>query len=67
MVLEELGFLRHRRAASRQKHEEEEDDGEEPGEWTDVEIVINQDDVEEAAAKWRVKDKPLLEEQYCLL
>lgn len=67
MVLEELGFLRHRRAVSRQKHEGEEDDGEEPGEWTDVEIVITQDEVEEAAAKWRVKDKPLLEEQYCLL
>lgn len=68
MVLEELGFLRHRRAVSRQKQEgEEEDDGEEPGEWTDVEIVITQDEVEEAAAKWRVKDKPLLEEQYCLL
>lgn len=66
MVLEELGFLRHRRSASRPVRVEE-DDCEEPGEWTDVEIVITHDDVEEAAAKWRVKDKPLLEEQFCLL
>lgn len=66
MVLEELGFLRHRRAVPRQGAEEE-DDGEEPGEWSDVEIVITQDAVDAAAAKWRVKEKPLLEEQYCLL
>lgn len=67
MVLEELGFLRNRRAVPHQDNGEDSDRDEEPGEWTDVEIVVTLEQVEEAAAQWHVKDQPLLDEKYCLL
>ncbi|WVQ96586.1 hypothetical protein IAU59_003691 [Kwoniella sp. CBS 9459] len=43
------------------------DHGIDLGEWKDIEVVITRGMVDEAAAKWRVKDKGVLEEKYVLL
>ncbi|OCF35056.1 hypothetical protein I316_03096 [Kwoniella heveanensis BCC8398] len=37
------------------------------GEWKDIEVVITRGMVDEAAEKWRVKDKGVLDEKYVLL
>lgn len=73
LTLDELGFLRRRRKLPpRPKAVDDEEltaniDAQELGEWHDVEIVISRDMIEEAWAAWRVRDKPVLDEQYCLL
>ena len=74
MVLKELGFLRYRRAIPPKPVTIDIDDeagGSEAqvdqSEWTDVEVVISRDAVEEQCIKWRIKDKPVLDEKYALL
>lgn len=50
-------------------HEEADDmvDGDELGEWDHIEVVITRDAVEEAWARWRVRERGVLDEKYCLV
>jgi hypothetical protein len=79
LIFKELGFLQCRRktetstASTRRRtieattDAEEDEVPEEPTEWTDVEIVITRDAVDEQWTKWRVRNAPMLSEEYVLL
>lgn len=82
-TLSELGFLKHRQKPSlvpqsRRRNEEiaEEEGAEEDdvadeegdlGEWSDVEVVIKKEMVEEMWEKWRVRENGVLDESCVLL
>lgn len=74
LTLNELGFLATRRrlpSKPRGRYDESDEDevadGDELGEWHNVEIVIARDAVEDAWAEWRVREKGVLDEKYCLI
>lgn len=74
MVLQDLGFLRYRRPVPPKPVVVDSDDEaggwdaeQDQTEWTDVEVVISRDAVEEQWKKWRVQDEPVLDETYALL
>ena len=62
-TLLELGFLRHRRGADGETAA----DDDELGDWKGVEVVVTREMVEGAWEKWRVREKPLLNEASVLL
>jgi histone acetyltransferase HTATIP len=78
LVLHELGFLRYRRAIPPRpivvdSYDEAGEstsqylDDHDTTDWTDVELVITRDAVDEQWAKWRVRDAGVLDEMYALL
>ncbi|KAL7420845.1 hypothetical protein Q5752_004798 [Cryptotrichosporon argae] len=67
LTLTELGFLKHRRMRTGQDAEAGDTGQARNGEWSNVEVVISKEAVEDACRVWRVKDAPLLDENYVLL
>lgn len=82
LTLTELGFLstrrrlppkprRHDHTDHSHGHHDDGDegmvDGDELGEWDNIEVVITRDAVDEAWAKWRVRERGVLDEKYCLI